>query len=123
MSACRGRGSVSRGLTCSCCRAGFAFVKMIGAVGGFVGPSLIGLLAVAEDNYAGSMAVLACCLLLGGAMCLAFVEPGERLSSPHTLHREQPWVTTATGLDRVFRYAMEVHMRACHGAAQAAVPL
>ena len=64
-------------------------MKMIGAIGGFVGPSLIGLLAVAEDNYAGSMAVLACCLLLGGAMCLAFVEPGECLQ-PCCAHQGLP---------------------------------
>ena len=55
-------------------------MKMIGAFGGFAGPSMIGLLAVAEDSYAVSMAVLACCLLLGGGMCLGFTEPGKHAS-------------------------------------------
>lgn len=55
-------------------------MKMIGAIGGFAGPSMIGLLAVAEDSYAASMAVLACCLLLGGGMCLGFTEPGKHVS-------------------------------------------
>ena len=57
--------------------AGFAFVKMIGALGGFLGPSLIGLMADAHNDYAASMAVLSCCLLLAGALCLGFTEPGD----------------------------------------------
>lgn len=62
-----------------CCNAGFAFVKTLGAIGGFAGPWMIGLLAEATDGYAASMAVLACCLLLGGGLCLGFTEPGKHV--------------------------------------------
>ena len=51
-------------------------MKTVGSIGGFLGPYAIGLLASGGEDYASSMALLASCMVTGGALCLALPEPG-----------------------------------------------
>lgn len=58
---------------------GFALMKMVGAFGSFLGPSLVGVLSDASGgSYTAAMLVLTACLLAAFAMQLLFQEPGER---------------------------------------------
>ncbi|EFN55132.1 hypothetical protein CHLNCDRAFT_134195 [Chlorella variabilis] len=59
--------------------AGFAFINSIGAVGGFIGPYLLGVLSDRGDGGFGTaMLVLACFLLVSGTLILLFPAPGHR---------------------------------------------
>ncbi|KAI3428732.1 hypothetical protein D9Q98_007556 [Chlorella vulgaris] len=59
--------------------AGFAFINSIGAVGGFIGPYLLGVLSERGDGGFGTaMLVLACFLLVAGTCILLFPAPGRR---------------------------------------------
>ena len=58
--------------------AGFALIKMLGGLGSFLGPSLIGELSDAEGgSYAAALIVLAACLVLASVMQIFFRQPGE----------------------------------------------
>lgn len=50
--------------------AGFACINSLGAVGGFLGPYMVGLLAGGSGGYGAAMAVLAVALLLSGGLIL-----------------------------------------------------
>lgn len=58
---------------------GFALMKMIGAFGSFLGPSLVGVLSDASGgSYTPAILVLTVFLLTAVAMQLLFQEPGEQ---------------------------------------------
>ena len=57
-------------------------MKMMGSVGSFVGPYLIGLTSDASGTFTPAMLLLAVCLLSASIMQLLFREPGTVL----TLH-------------------------------------
>ena len=52
-------------------------MKMMGSVGSFVGPYLIGLTADASGTFTPAMLLLAVCLLCASIMHLLFREPGK----------------------------------------------
>ena len=52
-------------------------MKMMGSVGSFVGPYLIGLTSDASGTFTPAMLLLAVCLLGASIMQLLFREPGE----------------------------------------------
>lgn len=57
---------------------GFALMKMMGSVGSFCGPFLIGALADAnEGSFVPAVLVLSALLFLASAMHLFFREPGR----------------------------------------------
>ncbi|KAK9837315.1 hypothetical protein WJX81_005659 [Elliptochloris bilobata] len=56
--------------------SGFALMKMVGALGSFLGPALIGGLADATGGFAVPCLVLACCVAAGAVLMLAFRAPG-----------------------------------------------
>ena len=58
--------------------AGFALINSLGAVGGFIGPSLVGLLTDRGGGFAPAMLVLAAFLVVAGCLILAFPAPGRR---------------------------------------------
>ena len=66
------------------CRTGFALMKMMGSVGSFVGPYLIGLTSDASGTFTPAMLLLAVCLLSASVMQLLFREPGT-LFTLHTV--------------------------------------
>ena len=57
-------------------RAGFALMKMVGALGSFLGPALIGALADATGGFAAPCLVLGVCLAASAVLMLAFRAPG-----------------------------------------------
>lgn len=58
---------------------GFAFINSLGAVGGFLGPYVLGLLTDRKGGGLGpSFLFLACCLFAAGAALLAFPAPGHQ---------------------------------------------
>jgi hypothetical protein len=69
--------------------AGFAFINSVGAVGGFIGPYLLGLLG-GGGGFGTAMLVLACFLLVAGCLILLFPAPG---------HRDEACVTVLQGSD------------------------
>ncbi|KAK9803354.1 hypothetical protein WJX73_008105 [Symbiochloris irregularis] len=56
--------------------SGFALMKMLGALGSFMGPSIIGYFAEHHESYTGAFIVLGCCLLIAAALTLLFHESG-----------------------------------------------
>lgn len=63
--------------------AGFAFINSIGAVGGFIGPYMLGLLSDRGDGgFSTAMLALAAFLLVAGTGILLFPAPGRREEEP-----------------------------------------
>ncbi|KAL4428103.1 hypothetical protein ABPG75_002192 [Micractinium tetrahymenae] len=61
--------------------AGFAFINSVGAVGGFIGPFLLGRLSDrADGGFTAAMVMLACFLGASGTCLLLFPAPGHRPS-------------------------------------------
>jgi hypothetical protein len=59
--------------------AGFALINSLGAVGGFIGPYLLGVLSDrADGGFGTAMLVLAAFLLVSGTLILLFPAPGRR---------------------------------------------
>ena len=59
-----------------CADAGFALIKMLGALAAFVGNYVFGAFSSDGKNWTGVMALLAGVLFLGAVMTLFFREPG-----------------------------------------------
>ncbi|GAB4813303.1 hypothetical protein N2152v2_000349 [Parachlorella kessleri] len=57
--------------------AGFALINSLGAVGGFLGPYMLGLLAGGDGGYEAAMRLLALLLALSGGLILVFPAPGK----------------------------------------------
>ncbi|CAG9462607.1 unnamed protein product [Pedinophyceae sp. YPF-701] len=86
---------------------GIAVINSVGAIGGFVGPYLIGVLAHGRGDYSLAFAVLGVLLIASGALAWAFKEPpllldegasgagGSPAESPHRLHPQM----SAGGID------------------------
>lgn len=58
------------------CASAFALINSFGSMGGFVGPSLIGVVSHATGSYAAAMAALGGLLALSGAALLGFPVAG-----------------------------------------------
>ena len=56
--------------------AGLALVNSMGNLGGFAGPSIVGVLKEATGSFSAALLFLAGALALGGLMALCFREPG-----------------------------------------------
>ena len=68
----------------ACVGAGFALMKMVGAFGSFLGPSLVGVLSDASGgSYTAAVLVLTAFLLIAFALQLLFPEPGEQHHCHH----------------------------------------
>lgn len=68
-------------------RAGFALMKMVGTLGSFLGPALIGALADATGGFAAPCLVLGVCLAAGAVLMLAFRAP----SAPPPASAQRAW--------------------------------
>jgi len=72
----------SRFLAGASSAAGIALINTFGAVGGFVGPNVIGLVKGATDNYTGGLLLLAGLVFTGGVATIALRRsPALRISS------------------------------------------